>query len=470
MDFMKRRLSKHAAYGLSFTLCILASIALLILFVSLTEDVIGHDRITQVDLRVMHFFASGRTTETADMMLFFTYFGNWQFIVSFLFIVVMALILLRKYRIALFLVAGTVIGEILSSLLKYLVRRPRPDPLYSLISQQGYSFPSGHALIAPIVWGLLGFFLYRHMRGHAAKFTVAAATIAFVFIIGISRIYLGVHWTSDVLAGWVLGFAIVVPLIALFNQRERWNPQAQRFPMFPRVIMLALAGILLVVESIYFAAIFHGQNLNTPLSPYSPTIRANGYATLEALAADERFPKYSELITGERWSPVSIIVAGSKETLVRAFESAGWFVAEPLKAKTTYNVIRTAILQGSYPTAPVSPSFVNSFPETIAFQQPTAINKLKKRHHTRFWPSGFSFNDQMVWVATASFDNGYRYVTHSIDPNIDAERDYIKHALERTGMVKSVVEFQLVPPYSGKTFIGNSFFTDGKAYAITFAE
>jgi undecaprenyl-diphosphatase len=90
-----------------------------------------------------------------------------------------------------------------------------------------------------------------------------------------------------------------------------------------------------------------------------------------------------------------------------------------------------------------------------------------ERHHTRFWPSGFSWQGQPVWVATASFDNSLRYlVAHSISPDIDRERDYIKAALDRTGLVADDTQVQLITPFSGANPVGNPFFTDGRAYVI----
>lgn len=142
-------------------------------------------------------------------MFFFTYLGNWQTIVIFSIVVVAMLMLLRKKQEAIFFATASISGEIIKELIKFLIHRPRPDVNLALIQESGYSFPSGHAMGAVIFYGIVGYFIYKLCRKAWQKTVVSIATFAIIFLIGFSRIYLGVHWASDVVAGWLLGFLVI---------------------------------------------------------------------------------------------------------------------------------------------------------------------------------------------------------------------------------------------------------------------
>ena len=98
-------------------------------------------------------------------------------------------------------------GQILSSLLKLGIDRPRPDLVPHLAEVQTLSFPSGHAMMAAVTYLTLGSMLAGIAPGRATKIYVLGIAVLITLMVGVSRIYLGVHWPSDVLAGWCAGFA-----------------------------------------------------------------------------------------------------------------------------------------------------------------------------------------------------------------------------------------------------------------------
>ena len=108
---------------------------------------------------------------------------------------------------ALWLLASVGGGAVLSSLLKLGIDRPRPDLVAPLVEVHTTSFPSGHATLAAVTYLTLGALLSRVEARRTAKIYVLTVAVALTFWIGISRIYLGVHWPTDVLAGWCVGSA-----------------------------------------------------------------------------------------------------------------------------------------------------------------------------------------------------------------------------------------------------------------------
>jgi undecaprenyl-diphosphatase len=116
-------------------------------------------------------------------------------------------LLIRKGREALLVLIAVVGGQILSSLLKLGIDRPRPDLVPHLTDVQTLSFPSGHAMMSAVTYLTLGSMLAGIVPGRATKIYVLCVAVLITLMVGVSRIYLGVHWPSDVLAGWCAGFA-----------------------------------------------------------------------------------------------------------------------------------------------------------------------------------------------------------------------------------------------------------------------
>jgi undecaprenyl-diphosphatase len=111
----------------------------------------------------------------------------------------------RKRRMALAVAAATLGGALVSTILKELFERPRPDVVPHLAQVHTASFPSGHSLMAAVVYLTLGAMLATVVQGRRLKVYVLAVALFLTLVVGASRVYLGVHWPSDVLAGWTAG-------------------------------------------------------------------------------------------------------------------------------------------------------------------------------------------------------------------------------------------------------------------------
>jgi undecaprenyl-diphosphatase len=112
-----------------------------------------------------------------------------------------------RWRSAVALIVAYVVTDATVAIVKLIVSRPRPDA--SLTEAGGFSFPSGHSAMSMAVYGCLAFALARACRG-VPRVACAVAGVALIVLIGLSRIYLGVHYPSDVLAGWITGAAILI--------------------------------------------------------------------------------------------------------------------------------------------------------------------------------------------------------------------------------------------------------------------
>jgi undecaprenyl-diphosphatase len=159
-----------------------------------------------------------RTAWLTDFMRTATFFGSTAWLVGSLSIVVLvALFRVRSRRWAAFAVA-CMIGGFISSIVKTLVERPRPsiDPLVHL---ESYAFPSGHALAAALAFGGIAFFVLHTTRLPRVALWIGAG--ACVGIVGFTRVYLGVHWPSDVLVGWLLGSCWILGIVWIIRPQGR---------------------------------------------------------------------------------------------------------------------------------------------------------------------------------------------------------------------------------------------------------
>jgi undecaprenyl-diphosphatase len=116
------------------------------------------------------------------------------------------LLLEARYLTAVMVLTTSITGELLNELLKLLFERPRPTVVPHLQTVVTASFPSGHAMQSAVIYLTLGALLMRVVEGRLTKIYCMAVAIFLTFIVGSSRVFLGVHYPTDVLGGWMLGF------------------------------------------------------------------------------------------------------------------------------------------------------------------------------------------------------------------------------------------------------------------------
>jgi undecaprenyl-diphosphatase len=110
--------------------------------------------------------------------------------------------------------------------LKDLIARARPDLLEPIITERGFSFPSGHSILGMVAWGILAVLVWRSRLPSGVRRGVVAALGVVVLLVGVSRVWLGVHYPTDVLAGWT-GGAVIVLLFARLTRRVSPEPAAE---------------------------------------------------------------------------------------------------------------------------------------------------------------------------------------------------------------------------------------------------
>lgn len=145
---------------------------------------------------------------------FITNLGGAIFLIV---LTVLLFILIKNKKIGASILGNLVIVTALNQLLKFILHRPRPTE-YRIIEAIGYSFPSGHSMVSMAFYGYLMYLAYKYIKNKYLKWTIIIVLSLLICLIGISRIYLGVHYTSDVLGGFLISISYLVIYITAVNE------------------------------------------------------------------------------------------------------------------------------------------------------------------------------------------------------------------------------------------------------------
>lgn len=183
-------------------------------FLALAEDVFNKE-IMNGDIigykLISTFLISDFVTPIAK---FITNFGGAIFLSI---ATVMLFLLIKNKKIGLSIISNIVIIIVLNQLLKRILQRPRPTE-FRIVEETGYSFPSGHSMVSMAFYGYLIYLIYKYVDNRKIKIPLMIFLILLIPIIGLSRIYLGVHYTSDVLGGFLLGTVYLILFINISNK------------------------------------------------------------------------------------------------------------------------------------------------------------------------------------------------------------------------------------------------------------
>jgi len=158
-------------------------------------------------------FLSNYISDTNTIIAkFFTFLGSTLFIT----ILCVLSLFLKKYRIT--IISNTLITVGISQALKFIVRRSRPLDI-ALIKETGFSFPSGHSMVSAAFYGLIIYLIYKSKMKKQLKMLLIILFSLVILNIGLSRIYLGVHYTTDVLAGFILAAIHLILFVELIYKK-----------------------------------------------------------------------------------------------------------------------------------------------------------------------------------------------------------------------------------------------------------
>jgi membrane-associated phospholipid phosphatase len=192
-----RRERRHVALALA------AAVVAAIAFGVITEDYLNNEPLVRWDVNFARWLADHRTTAGEDFFRTITWLGSP--VTAFVLGAVICFFLYRHTQVADAALVAVAVGgaEVLNAILKLAFHRQRPE--VSAVHLDTYSYPSGHAMMATAFYGVVAYLICRRVSGIGARVCVVAAAVVLVVVLGFSRLYLGVHYLSDVLSGYAGG-------------------------------------------------------------------------------------------------------------------------------------------------------------------------------------------------------------------------------------------------------------------------
>jgi membrane protein DedA with SNARE-associated domain/membrane-associated phospholipid phosphatase len=204
--FIAARFVRGEYLGLHLTIGFLICLAALWLFAGVTEDVLHHDPLTRFDLTVTRLLRAHATPLGDKIFSIVSALGSPVAMAIVGAVGALLLVVRRKWVVLAAWAAAFGGAGLLTTVLKTLIRRPRPAASADFLYGTSFSFPSGHALGSLVGYGMLAYIIGASLKEtQKGRLRLVTATAVLVVAIGISRLYLGVHYFSDVVAGYAVG-------------------------------------------------------------------------------------------------------------------------------------------------------------------------------------------------------------------------------------------------------------------------
>lgn len=206
LRFLRNRIQRGEYLGLHLTVGFLISLAGLFLFILIARQVVGQRELTKVDFSVYHWLRANATLLGYGAWSVVTSLGGGASIFSIGTGMALLLAIRRRYLLLAGWATALLGGGLLDFALKQAFQRPRPENAMDFLTEISWSFPSGHSMGSLIAYGMLAYVISTEFvtRRDARKWVIAACAFM-VIAIGVSRMYLGVHYLSDVLGGFAAG-------------------------------------------------------------------------------------------------------------------------------------------------------------------------------------------------------------------------------------------------------------------------
>lgn len=190
---------------------------ILVIFFILGFMVTGSSEGFLFDIAIMEYVHSNANPLILFIMKFISFIGSEKLLIPVTAMIISYTLIKKKYYISKLLLLSTLGSSLLNSILKQLFQRTRPLE-YFLVEQGGLSFPSAHAMVTMTLYSTIAFLLAKKLQDNRKKYLIHIFVFIMICLMGISRIYLGVHWPTDVIGGYLAGYIFYYLSITLVKE------------------------------------------------------------------------------------------------------------------------------------------------------------------------------------------------------------------------------------------------------------
>jgi len=375
----------------------------------------------------------------------------------------------RAFRSAGLLAATMALGGGLVEVLK--TQPSGPLPTLGTVARGSTSWPSGHAALQCSV--AFGVVLWWWAADLPRPSIVAAVVLPLAALVGYSRAYLGLHFLSEILAGWCVALvAAAVVVVADRQLARRWTlpPPPKRWPL----VAAGVAAVVLTVVAIQTIHRLHNRGPARPPGQVSPFVGYAGSARSfppTPLASDDptvlldRLPRFTQTLLGRQGLPLGLVVVADDTQLETAIARAGWTQAQVFSPRHLPSAFWAGLTGRADRVRLFTPNFFDTRAADAVIQRPAGQGA--QTHQAELWQLPFvTPHGCAIWVLTASFDQRTDWTWHTlfparrIAPTIDVERDALAAALAATGRLEDLGLVRFGAPIHATTAAG-PYRTDG---------
>ncbi len=367
-------------------LSILASLLILAtgLFALILGGVLGGTGLADLDNTVLQGLQSLRTPWADGFMISVTWLADIRVALVLIVGILMYLLWRGHRRTTLYWLSAVAFYLVGSAFLKWLLKIPRPEVV--ALQPQSYSFPSGHTLLSVLLYGFLAVIIARAMplRWRWAPYSLAGSIIAAV---ALSRLYLGVHWLSDILGSITLGLVWITTLSIAYHRHTQVETHWRSLSLTALVLV---SGAMVVQDGLYRDVDLKRYAVSRPDSriPASQWIET-GWKTLPRKRFDSR---------GIKDHPLNLQYAGPLDLFQTLMEQKGWRPAPMLEAA---NLLKLLSPRLELQQLPVLPQVHDGQHETVTLEKPLPDGQ---RLVLRLWPANILLTPggEPLWIGQVS--------------------------------------------------------------------
>lgn len=456
--FLTGRVDRSHFQGLPLTILAVAFAYVLALFGGIVEDVVTSDPIVAVDHATAQLIGAFRAQGIIPPFIWITNLGAPPLVGALLVAACLLLWLVNRSYAAAGLLVSTLGASVFLTLGKLAFQRPRP--VEAVIFESSYAFPSGHATLSVAFYGFLGYLLIRSASRWNVRVRLFFATGVLVLLIGLSRIVLGVHYPSDVWAGYLVGTLWLIAGISLdewlaAGGRITWDAPSDRRR---RTVAVGLAAIAAVGVIGYVST--HRLPVRNP--PAEPIVQVD--RPFVDILQNGKLARTTTLLGAPEQPLAFAIVVPDENALISRLNRAGWMAADEPDIR---NMLRLAKGGLDYTTAPLAPAFWNGRVNDLAFERPAQGIQGKVLATIRLWRTSFRIGQDRIFVGVAREYTGIRWsLLHTVSPDVDAAADGFIESLDALGQPPALCRRPLVPALLGTYLMGDRFFARGQIWLL----
>jgi len=461
--FIENRFVTNKFTWLPLTVFLWIFLYLISSFFWLIEATFDNPIMQNIDINTSHLMYYFYYPILVKIFIVVSFFWNAYFIIISSFIIWIYFLFRRKFNILFSFLTSVFTTSFITVLVKYLIHRPRPELATYLVSS--YSFPSFHSAISVAFYWFLAWLLIRKTNKWNEKVNWFIFFLFMIFIIWFARIYLNVHYVSDVL-WWYLVWAIwLIFGITIYEYTTHINKEKEKNYKNISTFGDILFVLLFLVSSVWLFSYYFSHIKYLHPKQVEKTIEIKNI-----LNYMDKHPKlkYTETITWRKTEPINFIFLAKNDwDLIKLFKKAWYTPADKITFDSIVKIWTSLYDKKPYYNAPMLPLYWDGKLQNFNFQKVDNPENIRLRHHIRIWKTNFKQWEYNIYVACAVYDDGIKWhITHKIDPNIDKERDFTFRKLEKTWLIKSYKFVQFVNWYIWYNFSYDKFFTDGKIYVL----